>query len=43
MFYFPNRKEARGFKQKSVYYHVVDKGTDAPAGKRWGVQVLNHA
>lgn len=37
--YFKNRAKARKFAAKADKYKVADKGTYAPAKRRWGVVV----
>ena len=40
MLYFRTRKVARDYAGKKDAYKLVDKGTYAKAGRRWGVKVL---
>jgi len=40
MLYFRTRKYARDYAGKKAGYKVVDNGTYAKAGRRWGVKVL---
>lgn len=37
--YFPKRSVARTFKTANEAYKLVDKGTYAPSGRRWAVDV----
>lgn len=43
MFYFEKREMARSFARKADGYRLVDNGTAAPAGRRWGVQCFKRS